>query len=635
MRLLIANRGEIARRIIRTTRRLGFETVAVYADPDRGAPHVHEADAAVHIGPASLAESYLNIERLLRAARETGATAIHPGYGFLAENASFARAVVAEGLVWVGPKPDVLELMGSKIEAARIASQADVPVIPRYSDSQDPEALAAAAEEIGYPVLIKAAAGGGGKGIRLVRSVDEFESSLAEAKAEGQRSFGDDSVMVERFIASARHIEVQLIGDRFGALAELGTRECSIQRRYQKLLEEAPAPNLASSTRRGLRQSAMRLGRAIGYDSAGTVEFVVDDRSGEHYFLEMNTRLQVEHGITEAVTGVDLVELMLRVAHDEPLPLAPGSLRISGHAIQARILAEDAAQGFAPQTGVVTDLVVPDDVRFDAAVVAGTEISTHYDSMIAKLICTGQDRPHALRGLRRALDGLIVGGLVTTAGFHRWLIDQPEVIEGRVDTSSLERLDYASHAQTDVELISVAAARTWHFVTQRATSTAHPWTALHNFSLTPRIPLRPLGVQGFDGAPVEIVDEFSESADPFQIGACSVDVASRRVSINIAGHTHTVQMPTRTQRWARITKSKAVSESAVLAPFPAVVDQVLVVAGDEVEPNQPLIVIEAMKMLHTLRSSGSGRVANVKVSVGAQVASRQILVEFVTEKDSP
>ncbi len=330
MRILIANRGEIARRVIRTARRLGHETVAVYADPDATAPFVADADHAVRIGPASLAESYLSIERLLAACADTGADAVHPGYGFLSENADFAQAVLDAGLVWIGPRPGAIATMGSKIEARRLAAEARVPIIPGFSDSQEPDDLAAAAERIGYPVLVKAAAGGGGKGIRIAETPAHFAHALSEAVTEATRSFGDGRVIVERYITRPRHVEVQVVGDKHGTVIELGTRECSVQRRYQKLVEEAPAPNLPDSTETGLRTAALRLAESIGYDSTGTVEFVVDDETGDYFFLEMNTRLQVEHPVTEAITGLDLVELQIRAATSLPLGVAQDSVAFAG-----------------------------------------------------------------------------------------------------------------------------------------------------------------------------------------------------------------------------------------------------------------------------------------------------------------
>jgi acetyl/propionyl-CoA carboxylase alpha subunit len=441
MRILIANRGEIARRIIRTAHRLGHETVAAYADPDRNAPFVHEATMSFRLGPADLSASYLSVERMLAAILATGADAVHPGYGFLAENGTFARAVIGAGCAWIGPNPDAVDSMGSKIEARRLAAAANVPIIPGYDASQELADLAAAADRIGYPVLVKAAAGGGGKGIRIVHEAAGFDAALHEASSEAERSFGDGAMIVERYIQRPRHVEVQIVGDRHGSVLHFGTRECSVQRRYQKVLEEAPAPNLPDATRAGLHASAVQLAKAIGYDSAGTVEFIVDDESGDYFFLEMNTRLQVEHPVTESVTGIDLVELMIRSAAGEPLTISQDMITFSGHAFEARINAEDPANGFAPQIGTVSHLTVPEWVRWDSAIVEGDEITSFYDPMIAKLVVDGVDRPTARRRLARALDQLVVGGLVTNTGFHRWLIEQPPIVAGRVTTRFLDETE--------------------------------------------------------------------------------------------------------------------------------------------------------------------------------------------------
>ena len=443
MRILIANRGEIARRIIRTARRLGHETVAVYGDPDRNAAHVQEADVSVRLGPASLTESYLSQERLLAAIRETGAHAVHPGYGFLAENAAFARAVVDAGAHWIGPHPEAVERMGSKIEARRIAADAGVPIIPGYDESQDAADLLAAAERIGYPVLVKAAAGGGGKGIRIVHSPDAFADALAEASSEAERNFGDGAMIVERYVQRPRHVEVQIVGDRHGNVVHLGTRECSVQRRYQKVLEEAPAPNLPDATRNGLHDAAVSLAKAMDYDSAGTVEFVVDDESGDFFFLEMNTRLQVEHPVTEEVTGLDIVEMMIRSAEGEPLAIAQPDVRFDGHAFECRINAENPADGFGPDIGTIERLHVGFDggplsqpsgrCRWDAAVRAGDEVTPFYDSMIAKLIVWDQDRPAALDTLR----GWLVAAMNDLNDRERFIVRERKL---REDPRTLESL---------------------------------------------------------------------------------------------------------------------------------------------------------------------------------------------------
>jgi len=626
MRILIANRGEIARRIIRSAHDLGHETVAIYAEPDTQAPHVSEATVAVAVGPASLAESYLSIQRVLEAARSAGATAVHPGYGFLAENADFAQACIDEGLTWIGPSPGVIASMGSKIEARRIAAAAGVPTIPGWSESQDPDALANAAAEIGFPVLVKASAGGGGKGIRIAKHADDFAVALSEASTEALRAFGDGDVIVERYVERPRHVEVQIIGDHHGNVAELGTRECSVQRRYQKLLEEAPAPNLAPGTEQALRSSARALAEAMGYDSAGTVEFIVDDDTGDHFFLEVNTRLQVEHPVTELITGFDLVDLMIGVAAGEPLPPELTAPVFTGHAVEVRIVAEDSTNGFAPQTGTVHQIQVPAGARWDSAIEAGSEISTHYDSLIAKLIVHGATRELALVEMRRALDHLIIDGVTTTAGFHRWLLDQEPVVAGRVTTRFLDETPIPAEPEQQSALAAGAIA--W------ATSTAHgndgssPWVG-SSFSVTPHTRNRVVGLVSAEGDVHEVLLTVDDLAGHGAFPAL-VDRVSRRVAVNDAGYTHSFTVPSRSERWAPSSTTRHGRDDAVVAPFPAVVTEVHVSPGDSVEGDQVLVVIEAMKMLHSLRSSGVSTVAEVRVAPGDQVATDEVLVTFVT-----
>jgi len=620
MRLLIANRGEIARRVIRTARRLGHETVAVFAEPDRGAPFTIDADRAVCIGPAALADSYLSIERILTAAADTGADAIHPGYGFLSENAEFAQTVIDAGMTWVGPKPDAIATMGSKIEARRLAAEARVPIIPGYSDSQDPADLRDAAERIGYPILVKAAAGGGGKGIRIANTSAEFDNALHEAVTEAERSFGDGRVIVERFITRPRHVEVQIVGDAHGSAIDLGTRECSVQRRYQKVLEEAPAPNLPTSTTTGLRESAVRLTASIGYDSTGTVEFVVDDETGDYFFLEMNTRLQVEHPVTEEITGLDLVELQLRVAGGGALGLAADDITFSGHAFEARINAEDATNDFAPQLGRITELSVPEGVRWESGIEVGSEITPHYDPMVAKLVVHSVSREAALRELRQALDGLLIGGLVTNTGFHRWLIDRREVMDGRVTTRFLDESPLPGDYGT-----ADAAARAAGAALQRIGTTG-PWSDLGDRRFTPHVGTRTVAVRDAHGEVHEVVATSG--------GIAIVNAATHTVVVNEGGQSHTFRILSRTEHWAPETTGSHGHAGAVVAPFPAVVAEVLAEPGQAVDGADPIVVIEAMKMLHTLTAGGPGVVAEVRVAVGEQVESNQILITFQENEES-
>ncbi|MCM8750281.1 acetyl-CoA carboxylase biotin carboxylase subunit [Thermomicrobiaceae bacterium CFH 74404] len=428
-KVLVANRGEIAVRVMRACRELGIATVAVYSEADATALHVRYADEARCIGPAVATRSYLNIEALVQAARETGAEAVHPGYGFLAENAAFARACREAGLVFIGPSPEAIELMGDKAAARTLAREAGVPVVPGTPDKVSTEEALAAAEEIGFPLMVKAAAGGGGRGIRVVECREELAGAVAIAAQEAQAAFGDGALYLERYLSRPRHIEVQVLGDEHGNVLHLFERECSIQRRRQKLLEEAPSPALTPELREQICAAAVRLARAAGYTSAGTLEFLLD-QEGQFYFLEMNTRIQVEHPVTELVTGVDLVKEQIRVAAGEPLRWQQEELELRGHAIEFRINAEDPEMGFFPSPGVVEALELPGGpgVRVDHALYAGYEIPPYYDSLIAKLIVWGVDREEALARGRRALAELRIEGIATTAPFHRRLLGDPAVI---------------------------------------------------------------------------------------------------------------------------------------------------------------------------------------------------------------
>ncbi len=620
MKILIANRGEIARRIIRTAHRLGHQTVAVFGDPDAAAPFVAEATQAVRIGPAELSQSYLSSDRILDAAGKVGANAVHPGYGFLSENTEFARAVAAAGLTWIGPRPEAVESMGSKIQARRVATGAGVPIIPGFDTSQNRADMAEAAQRIGFPVLVKAAAGGGGKGIRIVHEPSGFDAALDEAIGEAERSFGDSAMIVERYIQRPRHVEVQIVGDKHGNVIDLGTRECSVQRRYQKLMEEAPAPNLPDETRHGLRESARLLGHAIGYDSAGTVEFVVDDETGDYFFLEMNTRLQVEHPVTEAVTGLDLVELMIGSAAGDPLPIAQNDVTHEGHSIEARINAEDPAQGFAPQIGIVSTLRVPPGVRWDAAIEEGSAISPHYDAMVAKLIVHGPDRPTALGSMARALDSLILGGVVTNAGFHRWLIEQAPVVQGRVTTRFLDEttIPVAQEVPAAAELAAGLLQ-----TKRRSQPQQNPWHALHSFAVTPDRPERSVLLRGLDGEVYVSSPAFADSV----VGVANGD----HVTVNVDGHSHFFTVIDRSVYWAPATEDPHGSAGAIVSPFPAVVAEVHAEPGQAVASGEVLVVIEAMKMLHSLKAAGPGTVAEVRVAEGEQVVSSQVLVTFSDE----
>ncbi|MQL67342.1 acetyl-CoA carboxylase biotin carboxylase subunit, partial [Streptomyces vinaceus] len=460
--VLVANRGEIAVRVVRTLRSLGVRSVAVYSDADAGARHVREADTAVRIGPAPAAESYLSADRLLEAAARTGARAVHPGYGFLAENAEFARACEAAGLAFIGPPADAIALMGDKIRAKETVKAAGVPVVPGSSGSGLTDAqLVDAAREIGMPVLLKPSAGGGGKGMRLVRDETRLADEIAAARREARASFGDDTLLVERWIDRPRHIEIQVLADGHGNVVHLGERECSLQRRHQKIVEEAPSVLLDDRTRAAMGEAAVQAARSCGYRGAGTVEFIVpgDDPSA-YYFMEMNTRLQVEHPVTELITGLDLVEWQLRVAAGERLAFGQDDVRLTGHAVEARLCAEDPARGFLPSGGTVLRLREPqgDGVRTDSGLSEGTEVGSLYDPMLSKVIAYGPDRATALRKLRAALAETVTLGVQTNAGFLRRLLAHPAVVSGELDTGLVEReADSLVGGEVPAEVYAAAA----------------------------------------------------------------------------------------------------------------------------------------------------------------------------------
>ncbi len=440
-RVLVANRGEIAVRVIRACRSLGLETVAVYSEADRGALHTALADRAVCIGPPRATASYLHVPSLLAAAQGTGADAVHPGYGFLAENAAFARACEEAGLVFVGPPPDAIALMGDKVRARELAAEIGVPVIPGSRGALgSPDEAADAGRRFGYPLLLKAAAGGGGRGMRVIRAPAELADGFVAARAEAEAAFGDGTLYAERFLERVRHVEVQVLADRAGGALHLGERDCSVQRRHQKVLEESPSPAVAPPVRAAMGEAALALVRHIGYHNAGTVEFVLDPAEGRFFFIEMNTRIQVEHPVTEALTGLDLVAWQLRLAAGEPLPVSQADVRPEGHAIECRINAEDPERGFQPSPGVVTEWAVPagDGIRVDTHMAPGAVVPPFYDSLIAKLIVHAPDRPAAIERMRRALGALRVAGVETTARFHRRILDHADFVAGRVHTRWVE-----------------------------------------------------------------------------------------------------------------------------------------------------------------------------------------------------
>ncbi|MDF8333657.1 acetyl/propionyl/methylcrotonyl-CoA carboxylase subunit alpha [Novosphingobium cyanobacteriorum] len=605
--LLIANRGEIACRVIRTARRLGIRTVAVYSDADAQALHVRSADEAVHIGPAPARESYLVGERIIAAARATGAEAIHPGYGFLSENAEFALAVLDAGLVWVGPKPHSITAMGLKDAAKARMIAAGVPVTPGYlGEDQSPERLQTEADAIGYPVLIKAVAGGGGKGMRRVDAAADFAEALASCRREAASSFGDDRVLIEKYILSPRHIEVQVFGDSHGNVVHLFERDCSLQRRHQKVIEEAPAPGMDEATREAVCGAAVRAAKAVDYEGAGTIEFIADGSEGLRadriWFMEMNTRLQVEHPVTEEITGVDLVEWQLRVASGEPLPRTQDELSINGWAMEARLYAEDPARGFLPSIGRVDDFLYPHyRARIDTGVEAGAVISPFYDPMIAKLIVHRDTRAEAVEGLRETLEEGVVGPLVTNSGFLWRLLGHPAFGAGVVDTGLIERNleSLTTRPEPAVGERSRAASRLV------GTPGATPWASQSGLRLN-AAPRRD----------VRLADQFGRTFETALLDEPTIDdwPAEPVTTIDEGGERFLMRLA-RTEGGA----GGIASNGAILAPMPGKVISVDVAAGQAVTKGQKLLVLEAMKMEHALTAPFDGTVAELTVEAGAQV----------------
>jgi 3-methylcrotonyl-CoA carboxylase alpha subunit len=644
-RLLIANRGEIAVRIARTARAMGLETVAVHSDADAGALHVAAADHAVRIGPAAPSESYLDGARVIEAARATGADAIHPGYGFLSENPGFVEAVAAAALVFVGPPAAAIRAMGLKDAAKRAMAEAGVPVVPGYhGEAQDDDHLEGAAETIGYPVLIKAVAGGGGKGMRRVADPSGFREALASCRAEAQAAFGDGRVLVEKWIESPRHVEVQVFADTHGNVIHLNERDCSLQRRHQKVIEEAPAPGITQEVRAAMGAAAVRAAEAIGYVGAGTVEFIADGarglRSDGFWFMEMNTRLQVEHPVTEAITGLDLVEWQLRVAAGEALPLRQDQIPLRGHAMEARLYAEDPAAGFLPATGRLGHLVFPEGLRVDAGVRAGDAVSPHYDPMIAKLIAHGPDRETARRRLARALERTEVAGCATNLGFLARLVEDPAFAAGQVDTGLIERAGDRLTADPPPGSRALAAA---------ALAVARPEAAGAQAGFALWAPLAQtvrlaqdgeeiavgLTMQGPDRAELEIAG--TGLAAWRRAGAWWIDgspaprahVEAGRVTV-FDGRPLALSVPDPLARGA----AAAASGDVVEAPMPGHVRALLVAEGETVAAGQRLAVLEAMKMEHALAAPRDGVVAACLVAEGAQVEAGAALIRLAPE-DAP
>ncbi|ESQ86766.1 3-methylcrotonyl-CoA carboxylase subunit alpha [Asticcacaulis sp. AC460] len=568
-KILIANRGEIARRIIRTCKRMGVRTVAVYSEADKQAPFIREADEAVLIGPAAASDSYLRGDRIVAVAVEHGAQAVHPGYGFLSENVEFARACEAAGVTFIGPTPEAISAMALKGAAKALMTKAGVPVTPGYhGDDQSPDKLFTEAQSIGWPVLIKAVAGGGGKGMRRVDSAEDFADALTSAQREGRNAFSDPKVLIEKYIEVPRHIEIQVFGDKHGQVIHLFERDCSLQRRHQKVIEEAPAPNLPETLRQTMGQAAVRAAQAIGYHGAGTVEFIVDVGNGiakaDFYFMEMNTRLQVEHPVTEEITGLDLVEWQLRVAAGEPLPKLQDDLTINGHAIEARLYAEDPQNDFLPATGRLTQLDFPAWARVESAVEQGDEVSVFYDPMIAKLVVHGRDRTHALARMREVLVETRLRGLATNLAFLRRVVSDPDFAAADIDTG---------------------------FIARHIDRLTQPW-------------------------PDAIPPAHAVAADP---GSPWNDTTGWWLNLPPRPHLHLA---------VRDADEAATAPGEVHAPMPGKVIDVFVTVGDTVDKGQKLLILGAMKIEHTLKAARPGTVKAVHVRTDDQVGDKALLVEI-------
>ncbi len=665
-KILIANRGEIAVRVARTCRRLGIRTVAVYSDADANAMHVAACDEAYRIGPASARESYLNASRIVEVATASGAQGVHPGYGFLSENAQFAQACAQAGLVFVGPPVEAIRAMGSKSAAKRLMQEAGVPLVPGYhGENQDADLLREEAERIGFPVLIKASAGGGGKGMKVVETRDRFDTALASAQREAAAAFGDERVLIEKYLARPRHIEMQVFADTHGNAVHLFERDCSVQRRHQKVLEEAPAPGMTAAKRRQMGSAAVAAARAVGYTNAGTVEFIADER-GEFYFMEMNTRLQVEHPVTEMITGLDLVEWQLRVAAGETLPLTQEQLSINGHAIEARVYAEEPARDFLPAAGTIRRLRQPRTdahVRVDTGVREGDDIGVHYDPMIAKLIVWDMDRGAALRRMRTALADYQIVGLGTNIQFLLAVVSHRAFAEahrepGLLDTGLIERyrgelLPQTRPASDPILALAVLSelARIDAEALAEATASGDPWSPWHARDGW-RMNEDNHHVFAFEDGERSVQIAAHYRAGGFLLdlpgGSCVaraqieadgrlvVDLAGRRIhgtvvrqgrqlTIFTSGISHRLTL----QTFDAIEDEP--SGGSLAAPMPGNVVQVLVESGAQVEKGQPLMIIEAMKMEHTITAPAAGTVKGVLFARGDQVKDGDQLFQFERE----
>ncbi len=655
-KILIANRGEIACRVAATARRLGIRTVAVYSQADAQSQHVAMCDESVLIGPAPAKESYLKMERIISAARDTGAEAIHPGYGFLSENEAFAAACEASSVVFIGPPVSAIRAMGSKSAAKALMEKARVPLVPGYhGERQESDFLRQQADAIGYPVLLKASAGGGGKGMRIVERSEDFEAALASCKREAINSFGDDRVLVEKYLQRPRHIEIQVFADTQGNYVYLFERDCSVQRRHQKVLEEAPAPGMTPERRQAMGEAAVNAARAVGYVGAGTVEFIAN-QDGSFYFMEMNTRLQVEHPVTELITGTDLVEWQLRVAAGEPLPLQQQDVRIDGHAIEARIYAENPEKGFLPSTGTLLHLRLPDAVNFahghvriDAAVRQGDAITPHYDPMIAKLIVHGDDRSQALARMQQALNAIEIAGPSTNVAFLSRLMATPAFAGAELDTGLIERHHALLFPPADAVPVEMLAL--W-FAKLMASDTARhdPWDSVQGWRLNGsyRRTLRfECDDQGFELNLEYRRDGWRMTTQSQQALLNQIAIDQADVSIQIDGRHLSGRVVRDDDRfhvfwqgqhrvisWSDPIAHAGESESEggrLTAPMPGKIVQLMVDEGASVKKGAPLLIMEAMKMEHTISAPANGKVEALNYAVGDQVAEGAQLLSFAPE----
>ncbi|MFJ5991074.1 acetyl/propionyl/methylcrotonyl-CoA carboxylase subunit alpha [Lentzea sp. NPDC092896] len=633
--VLVANRGEIAVRVIRALRSLGIRSVAVYSDADAEALHVRLADEAVRIGPAAARESYLSIEKIVQAAVSTGAQAIHPGYGFLAENTAFAAACDAAGIVFVGPPASAIDAMGDKIRAKLTVSAAGVPVVPgRTRAGMSDDEIVEAALEIGFPVLLKPSAGGGGKGMRLVHEESALREAIESARREARGSFGDDTLLIERFITNPRHIEIQVLGDAHGNVIHLGERECSLQRRHQKIIEEAPSPFLTAEMREAMGSAAVDAAKSVGYVGAGTVEFIVDGTSGDYFFMEMNTRLQVEHPVTEMVTGVDLVEWQLRVASGEVLDVA---VELNGHSVEARVYAEDPSRGFLPTGGRVLALSEPTDVRVDSGLYEGLVVGSDYDPMLAKVIAHGRTREEALRRLDHALGRMVLLGVTTNIPFLRALLRDPDVRAGALDTGLVERkLDELTSAEIPDEVYVAAGL-------ERSLQPhgEDPWDQLGGWRVGEHawttwrindVDVRVRGEEVVVGAGEPVRARARREGADLLVGSRRYSMA-RDGDVLWLGHDGASWALVEAEFLVGAADGAAASGGPVKSPMPGTVLVVRARQGEEVTAGQALFVVEAMKMEHTVTAPVDGVLAEVNVQAGQQVSLDQVLALVVSHEE--